>query len=62
MRAVAVRVGFRAEGVLREAAWVDGRFVDLMVFGLLVTESNPHVANRSEDQRRGDAPVARTSL
>ena len=39
MRAVAVRVGFRAEGVLREAAWVDGRFVDKMVFGLLVTES-----------------------
>jgi RimJ/RimL family protein N-acetyltransferase len=40
MRAVAVRVGFRAEGVLREAAWVDGRFVDSMVFGLLVTESD----------------------
>ena len=62
MRAVAVRVGFRAEGVLREAAWVDGRFVDSMVFGLLVTESDPHVANPSEDQRLGDAPVARTSL
>jgi hypothetical protein len=41
---------------------VDGRFVDSMVFGLLVTESDPHVANPSEDQRRGDAPVARTSL
>jgi len=47
MRAVAVRVGFRAEGVRREAAWVDGRFVDSMVFGLLVTESNPPVARTS---------------
>jgi len=62
MRAVAVRVGFRAEGVLREAAWVDGRFVDSMMFGLLATESNPYVANPSEDQRRGDAPVERTSF
>jgi hypothetical protein len=41
--------------VLREAAWVDGRFVDSLVFGLLATESDPHVAIPSEDQRRGSS-------
>ena len=35
MIAAATRAGYREEGVLRQAAWVDGQFVDEVVFGLL---------------------------
>jgi RimJ/RimL family protein N-acetyltransferase len=36
MRAMAKRAGFTEEGVLRHAAWFDGRFVDEVVLGLVV--------------------------
>jgi RimJ/RimL family protein N-acetyltransferase len=34
----AIRAGFTREGTLRRSEWVDGAFLDLAVFGLLVTE------------------------
>lgn len=34
----AERAGFTREGTLRHAAWVDGGFVDEVLFGLLTTE------------------------
>lgn len=43
--AVAIRtyekVGFRREGVLRDAAYVDGRYVDVVIMGILKTEHTP---------------------
>jgi len=38
MRAMANRAGFTEEGVLRHAAWFDGRFVDEVVLGLVVDD------------------------
>jgi RimJ/RimL family protein N-acetyltransferase len=38
MLRTAERVGFVREGVLRQAAWVNGEFVDEVVFGMLVDE------------------------
>jgi len=38
MIGAAERVGFRREGTLRKAAWVDGEFLDEAVFGLLAQE------------------------
>jgi len=38
MLAVATRVGFTVEGTLRSADWVNGRFVDQVVLGLLAEE------------------------
>jgi len=35
MAATAERCGFRHEGTRREAAWIEGRFLDLLEFGLL---------------------------
>lgn len=40
---VAERLGFRREGVLREAEWLNGRFVDQLVFGALASEWRPHL-------------------
>ena len=37
----AERVGFVPEGTLRRAAWVDGRFLDLVVLGLLAEDWRP---------------------
>jgi RimJ/RimL family protein N-acetyltransferase len=34
----AIRAGFTREGTLRRCAWVDGGFLDVAVFGLLVPE------------------------
>jgi len=36
--AVPERLGFTREGVLREAQWVSGRWVDLVVWGMLEQE------------------------
>lgn len=38
MLAVTTRVGFTVEGTLRSADWVNGRFVDHVVLGLLAEE------------------------
>lgn len=37
-RAVPERLGFVEEGTLREAQWINGRFVDLVVYGMLLRE------------------------
>jgi RimJ/RimL family protein N-acetyltransferase len=37
----ALRAGFHEEGVLRQANWVLGAFVDTAVLGMLVTDSHP---------------------
>ncbi len=37
-RAIPERLGFRREGTLRQAEWVNGRFVDHAVYGLLASE------------------------
>ncbi len=37
-RAIPRRLGFREEGVLRQWAWVDGRFHDMVIYGLLAPE------------------------
>jgi ribosomal-protein-serine acetyltransferase len=38
-RRVAERLGFRLEGLLREAQWVGGRFVDQHLLALLCTDA-----------------------
>ena len=38
MISVAERLGFTREGTMRGAAWVNGQWVDDVVFGLLDTE------------------------
>ena len=40
-RRVAERLGFRREGLLREAQWVGGRFLDQHLFALLRREFEP---------------------
>jgi RimJ/RimL family protein N-acetyltransferase len=41
MIGAATRAGFVPEGTIRQAAWVDGRFADGVILGLLVTEWPP---------------------
>lgn len=43
MIAVARRSGFVQEGTLREAAWVNGEFIDEVIFGLLAEDWRPAV-------------------
>ena len=37
-RAIPERLGFLSEGIIREAEWVNGAFLDHVVYGLLSTE------------------------
>jgi ribosomal-protein-serine acetyltransferase len=37
-RAIPERLGFASEGILRDAEWVDGRYVSHIVYGLLSSE------------------------
>jgi RimJ/RimL family protein N-acetyltransferase len=48
MRRAAARVGFREEGVLRQAGWAVGSFVDVAVLGLLAADWH------EKDHERGD--------
>ena len=40
--ACAERLGFAREGLLREAEWVNDRWVDLMIWGMLEQEWRKH--------------------
>lgn len=51
MLRTAERVGFVREGVLRRAAWVNGEFLDEVVFGMLVEEWRP---SSGSEGRSGD--------
>jgi RimJ/RimL family protein N-acetyltransferase len=37
----ATRNGFKQEGTLRKAAWIEGTFVDMIILGLLANEWHP---------------------
>ncbi len=39
--AIPRRLGFEREGVVREAQWVGGRFLDLVIWGMLAREWKP---------------------
>ncbi len=36
--AVPIRLGFKKEGVVRQAAWLNDRFIDLAIYGMLAEE------------------------
>lgn len=42
-QAVAERLGFQREGVLREMRWLHSRFVDYVVYSMLAREWNQHL-------------------
>ena len=39
MRSLAIKAGFRIEGICKQAAWKDGNWVDVVEYGLLDKES-----------------------
>jgi ribosomal-protein-serine acetyltransferase len=41
-RAVAERLGFRAEGIRHESHWITDRFVDRVVYGMLARDWEVH--------------------
>ncbi len=47
-QAVAQRLGFTREGVLREDEWLNGAFVDIHVYGLLRAEFMGSVAKKAQ--------------
>jgi RimJ/RimL family protein N-acetyltransferase len=47
----ASRAGFVQEGTLRRAAWVNGEFVDEVIFGLLAENWNSGAHQRPEGAR-----------
>lgn len=44
--AVIARLGFRFEGIARQAEWCDGRWLDHAVWGLLVSDPRPQPARK----------------
>lgn len=36
--AIPIRLGFKKEGVIRQAAWLNDRFIDLAIYGMLAEE------------------------
>lgn len=55
MARAAAAAGFTREGVLRDAAWLDGRHADMMVMGLLA----PHWWGSPAEQRQVQARATR---
>jgi ribosomal-protein-serine acetyltransferase len=43
-RRIPVALGFKSEGIQRQAEWLNGRFVDLEVFSLLASERDSYFA------------------
>ena len=37
-RAIPVRLGFTQEGIIRQAEWLNGRYVDMVIYGMLASE------------------------
>ncbi len=37
-RKIAEKLGFREEGIIRQSAWLHDRFVDFVIYGMLVSE------------------------
>jgi len=56
MRAAATAAGFQQEGVLREAGWYDGEFVDSVTLGLLAHEWFGSPAERQHSSVAADGP------
>jgi len=51
-RRIAENLGFRKEGVIRQAGWLHDHFVDLVVYGMLASEWDYNtIAGCSESQR-----------
>ncbi len=53
-RAIPERLGFMPEGVIRQAQWINGRFVDLAIYGMLNSDW-------SAERHSGASEVARAS-
>lgn len=63
-RAIPERLGFTQEGVLRESGYLNGRFVDMVVYGVLASEwragaagSGVHGAATGDRGRCGGGPA-----
>lgn len=49
-RAVAERLGFKLEGVLRQDVWLQNQFVDSAIYGMLATEFQSRFFSEDNDQ------------
>lgn len=50
-RRIPERLGFRREGVLRQAEWLHDRFIDLVLYSMLAEEWDSHKPDRAEGER-----------